>query len=367
MNASSAWRASAMRSTRNRTRGDDARLEQPLDEGRRRAGLAGPRRHLDQQLASPPRDLGGQRLDAGDLVVAVDDPPVDGDRRQVATDPARGAPPFEVVLLVEARDLSGVGIRLPIQEPHFLAVREEDERHAELFGVVPTLILRRNGIDARALGLQRRHRSALPVAEHVVGLRAVGERMFEQDAHAVGQVPARILEQGVDLDAREGFGRAAHAAVQRLTVSTPMLRNSTVLRVTTASPRVAAAARKASGTWSSSASPRLRLSSKICAHIRASSRVHATIRFSNSSSRRSWNRSARPRRRWPGSQTADAVEHFPDGDGRETEDLFGDRIQKGGDPRLGPQPHHLGDHVRADQPPERSGHPSSSPENDSGL
>ncbi len=28
--------------------GDDARLEQPLDEGRRRSRLAGPRRHLYQ-------------------------------------------------------------------------------------------------------------------------------------------------------------------------------------------------------------------------------------------------------------------------------------------------------------------------------
>lgn len=48
-------------------------------------------------------------------------------------------------------------------------------------------------------------------------------------------------------------------ATQGSTVSTPVLRNSLAFRVSTTSPRVAAAAAmKASGTWSSSGSPRLR-------------------------------------------------------------------------------------------------------------
>ena len=125
----------------------------------------------------------------------------------------------EVVLGKEPRDFTSVGIFVPLEKPHFVAVRQEHERHAELCGVVPTLILRRNGIDARPLGFQHRHGPALPVAEHVVGLRAVGQHVLEQDARSVGEVPTRVREQGVDFDAREGFGRAAHAAVQGSTTS----------------------------------------------------------------------------------------------------------------------------------------------------
>jgi len=58
----------------------------------------------------------GQRLDARDLIVAVGDLPVDGDRRQVTPDPARGDPPLQVVLGVETRDLARVGVCLPIQD-----------------------------------------------------------------------------------------------------------------------------------------------------------------------------------------------------------------------------------------------------------
>ncbi len=78
--------------------GDDARLEPPLDDGRRRARLAGARRHLDQQLAPPARALGGQRLKTFDLVGAVDDFPVDHDLRQVAPPPPDGDPPLQVGL-----------------------------------------------------------------------------------------------------------------------------------------------------------------------------------------------------------------------------------------------------------------------------
>ena len=87
------------------------------------------------------------------------------------------------------------------------------------------------------LGLKRRHGPALPVAEHVVSLRAVGQRVFEQDARTVGQIPARIRKQRVDLDPREGFGRAAHALDQGSTTSMPMSSKSLTLRVTTAMPR----------------------------------------------------------------------------------------------------------------------------------
>ena len=102
--------------------------------------------------------------------------------RQFAPNPARRDPPFEVVLCIEARDLARVGVRLPIKEPYFLAVRQENERHPELSRVVPALILRCDGIYAGAFGLKHGHRSALPVAEDVVGLRPVRQRVFEKDA-----------------------------------------------------------------------------------------------------------------------------------------------------------------------------------------
>ena len=122
--------------------------------------------------------------------------PLDLGGRQVAAVLARRDPPLEVVLRMEARNLAGVAVGFPVEEPHFLAVRQEYERHAELFGVVPALVLRRDRIGARPLGLQRRHGAALTVAEHIVGLRAVRKRVFEQHARTVGQVPARSLSAG---------------------------------------------------------------------------------------------------------------------------------------------------------------------------
>ena len=106
------------------------------------------------------------------------------------------------------------------------------------------------------------------------------------------------------------------AAVPEIIVSTPVLRKSPVFRVTTASPRVAAAAaRRASGAWSSSASPRLSLSSMSRAHAWSAAKYHPTSRSSNNSSRRSRNRVERPTRRRPGirrpmpSRTSHTVMH----------------------------------------------------------
>ena len=75
------------------------------------------------------------------------------------------------------------------------------------------------------------------ILPYVAGLRAVGKRVLEQDARTVGQVPAGVLEQGVDLDAREGFGRAAHAVVQGSTTSTSKLSKSRTFRVATVRSR----------------------------------------------------------------------------------------------------------------------------------
>ena len=157
------------------------------------------------------RHLGGQGLDARDLVVAIDDPPVDLDVGQFQPIPAGGNPPLQVVLGVEGGNLPRVGVRLAIQEPDFFPVRQEHERYAELLGVVTSLILRRNGVDAGALGLDSRHGSPRPVAQRVVGPRAVRQRVLEEDAHAVREIPAGVLEKSVDLDARGGFGCWTHA------------------------------------------------------------------------------------------------------------------------------------------------------------
>ncbi len=196
--------------------GDGSGLEQPLDEGRRRARLAGSGCHLDQHLVAAARDFGGQGLDARDLVVAVDDCAVDFDGGEVAAKRARGDPPFEVVLREEADDPARVRVRFSVEEPDLLAVRQEDERHAQLEGIVAPLVLRQDRVDACALGFERRQRPALTVAQHVVGQRAVGEQVFEQDARAVGDIPAGIPEQRVDLRARESLGGAAHRAAGML-------------------------------------------------------------------------------------------------------------------------------------------------------
>ena len=190
--------------------GDRPGLEQALDEGCRGAGLAGPRRHLHQELAPPLRDLRRKRFDAVDLVAAVHDLAVDRDVGQRAPHRARGDPAFQILLGIEGGDFAGVGVPAAVQEAHLLAVREEDEGDVEQRCVMDALVLRGERLDARALGLDDGHGPPGAVAEHVVGARAVRQRMFEQDAHAVGQVPSGVGEQGVDPDAGERLGRAGH-------------------------------------------------------------------------------------------------------------------------------------------------------------
>lgn len=48
---------------------------------------------------------------------------------------------------------------------------------------------------ANPFGLQRSHRLALTVAEHIIGLRTVRQRAFDQHARNVGQIPTRVLQQ----------------------------------------------------------------------------------------------------------------------------------------------------------------------------
>ena len=195
--------------------GDGAGLEQALDEGRGGARLAGPGRHLDQQLAPPARDFVAQRLDASGLMVPARDGPVDRDRRQVAPDRPDRDPALQVVLRIEAGDPPRMGVRVAVQEPYLLAVRQEDEGDGEPFRVVDALVARRGQVGARALGLDDGHRAPGAVAERVIGARPVGQRGLEQNARAVGRVPAGVPEQRVDPDAGERFGPCGHGVRAR--------------------------------------------------------------------------------------------------------------------------------------------------------
>lgn len=109
-----------------------------------------------------------------------------------------------------------MGIRLAIKEPDFLTIREEDEGNTQLLGIVPTLILGRDNINAGVLGFQSRCWPALPITEYVVRFRAVGQLFLKQNARSVGQVSARILEQTVNLDPCEGFLPVVRAGVLQL-------------------------------------------------------------------------------------------------------------------------------------------------------
>lgn len=43
-----------------------------------------------------------------------------------------------------------------------------------------------------------------------VGVRAVRQRVLEQDSHAIGEAPARVREQGVDPGPRERLRGSGH-------------------------------------------------------------------------------------------------------------------------------------------------------------
>ena len=182
--------------------GDRSGLEEALDEGGRSARLAGPRRHLDEELAPSTCHLARESIDAIDLVAAIDDPPVNRDIGEGAADGTGRNPTFGVLPRVEGRDRPGMGVQVPVEEPYLVAVREEDERNFELFRVVAPLVLGGDRVDARALRLHHRHRSPGAVAEHVVRPRAVAKPVLEQHASPVSQVPASVLEKGVDPDPR---------------------------------------------------------------------------------------------------------------------------------------------------------------------
>ena len=102
--------------------GHRASFEEPFDERSGRSRLAGPGRHLDQQVAASVGDFAAERVDALDLVVAIHDPPVGLHCREVAANAPGGHPSLQVVLRIEARDLARVCVGRAVEKPHFLAV-----------------------------------------------------------------------------------------------------------------------------------------------------------------------------------------------------------------------------------------------------
>ena len=104
---------------------------------------------------------------------------------------------------------------LPVPEPHFLAVGEEDERHAQLLRIRPRLPRRIGRVGGRPLGLDDRQRPPIAVAQHVVGLGRIRQHVLEPHRIRILDVPALIPDLGVDLDPRKRFvGRHASAPVQ---------------------------------------------------------------------------------------------------------------------------------------------------------
>ena len=76
-----------------------------------------------------------------------------------------------------------MGVVVPVEEPHLVAIREEDERNLELLRVVALLVLLGDWVDARPLRFGHRHWPLGAVAEPVVLVRRPGG---DRDVHSVG-------------------------------------------------------------------------------------------------------------------------------------------------------------------------------------
>jgi hypothetical protein len=100
-----------------------------------------------------------------------------------------------------------MGVLVLVAEPDFLAVGEENERDAEFVGVAAALRFAIGEIDAGLLGLKDCQCPALPVEQDIICTAAAAQRIFEPDALSVGQAPAGVTQQFVNLDPGEGLGR----------------------------------------------------------------------------------------------------------------------------------------------------------------
>jgi hypothetical protein len=187
------------------------RFKEPLDERRGGAGLACARGHLDEKLPPAGGKLAAKRIEAIDLIVALDDAPVDGNGERIASHDRGRDPALEIRLREERLDPPRVGLVLPVPETDLLAIREKHVRDAEVRRV--GLGLRFGDAEDRlcALGFNDCERPAVSVAEHVIRASAVGHRDLAPDGIAIGEIPALLLQLGIDLDPRERLVRRAHA------------------------------------------------------------------------------------------------------------------------------------------------------------
>ena len=135
---------------------DRVGLEQALDEGGCGTRLAGACGHFHQQLSSAVGDLATERIDACDLIVALDDPAIDGDLPEVAAQRVGGCAALEIILLEEGLDHPGEGFALPIPEPDLVTVGQEYIGHTQVLCIGLGLSGGVSRADRESLGLDHR-------------------------------------------------------------------------------------------------------------------------------------------------------------------------------------------------------------------
>ena len=132
---------------------------------------------------------------------------VDGDAERVAADLAGCLPSGKIILAEYCFDAPEMRILGFVPEPHFLAIRQEDERYIELVGVALPLCLTCAQIDAGALCLQHGKRPARSVKQRIVRRPTIIERILEANATTIRKRPACILQDLIDLYPCECFIR----------------------------------------------------------------------------------------------------------------------------------------------------------------
>lgn len=85
-----------------------------------------------------------------------------------------------------------------VPEADFATVREKNVGNVELFGAGAALFGCVGRIDRGALRFGHRHRTAMTVAKHIIGARAVRQRILRSERSCRRSVPADVLEQRVD-------------------------------------------------------------------------------------------------------------------------------------------------------------------------
>ena len=130
---------------------------------------------------------------------------VDLDRQHVPPQLGGGGTALQVALGKEGLDLARKGFGLPLPEADLVAVGQEDVGDLKLGRVGLGLGFGFGRVDSRLLGFDDGEGAAVAIAQHVVGLGAVGQHVLEPHGVRVRDLPALVAELGVDLDARERF------------------------------------------------------------------------------------------------------------------------------------------------------------------